>query len=178
VDLLAQRLDAQASPGDFILVAPWYCGLTFDRYYKGSTPWSTLPPLEDHSLHRYDLLRAQLQNREAIQPVLGQIAATLQAGKTVWVVGHMLNFRAGTPPPADLPPPPLPGSGWSDASYHRTWLAQVACFLAEHSRQLERVYTSAAGEVNPNEDLELVRASGWQASASASAIPANTGRRD
>jgi hypothetical protein len=112
VDLLARRLAAEAALGDLIVVAPWYCGITFDRYYKGSAAWSTLPPLQDHSLHRYDLLRAQLQNRDAIQPVLGQIAATLQAGNTVWVAGHMHIFRAGTPPPDDLPPAPLPGSGW------------------------------------------------------------------
>ena len=178
VDLLARRLAAEAAPGDFILVAPWYCGITFDRYYKGSAAWSTLPPLTDHSLHRYDLLLAQLQNRDAIQPVLRQIAATLQAGNKVWVAGHMHIFRAGTPPPDDLPPPPLPGSGWSDAPYHRTWLAQVACFLAEHSRQLDRVYSSAAGGVNPNEDLDLVQASGWQRAISVPAISDSTGKHD
>jgi hypothetical protein len=182
VDLLARRLAAEASPGDFIVVAPWYCGLTFERYYKGSAPWSTLPPLGDHSLHRYDLLSAQLQNRHAIQPVLERIAATLQAGNTVWVAGHMHIFRAGTPPPADLPLAPLPASGWVHGSYERIWLLQVACFLGDHSRQLDRVYTSASGDVNPNEALELVRASGWQASASqpaatVPAIPNSTGMR-
>lgn len=183
VDLLARRLTAEATPGDFIIVAPWYCGLTFDRYYKGAAAWSTLPPLKDHSLHRYDLLRAQLQNPAAIQPVLAQIATTLQAGHTVWVAGHMHIFRAGTPPPADLPPAPLPASGWADAPYQRIWLSQVACFLGDHTRRLERVYTSAAGEVNSNEDLELVRASGWQAAAfqqrsSVLAIPKGTGKQD
>jgi hypothetical protein len=183
VDLLARRLAAEASPGDFIVVAPWYCGLTFERYYKGSAAWSTLPPLQDHSLHRYDLLRAQLQNRHAIQPVLERIAATLQAGNTVWVAGHMYIFRAGIPPPDDLPPAPLPASGWLDGPYQRIWLVQLACFLGDHSRQLDRVYSSAAGEVNPNEDLELVQASGWQPSmiqqpTSMPAITKSTGKRD
>jgi hypothetical protein len=118
--------------------------------------------LADHSQHRYDLLRAQLQNRRPIQPVLERIAATLQAGNTVWVAGRMHIFRAGIPPPDDLPPAPLPASGWSDGPYQRIWLSQVACFLGNHSRQLDRVYASVGGEVNPNEDLELVRASGWQ----------------
>jgi hypothetical protein len=183
VDLLARRLAAEAARGDFIVVAPWYCGLTFDRYYRGSAAWSTLPPLNDHSLHRYDLLRIQLQNRDAIRPVLEQIAATLQAGNTVWVAGHMHIFPAGTPPPADLPPAPLPASGWADAPYQRIWLLQVACFLGDHSRQLNRVHMSPAGEVNPNEDLDLVQASGWQASViqhpgSALAIARRLGRRD
>jgi hypothetical protein len=167
VDLLARRLAAEAVPGDYILVAPWYCGMTFERYYHGSAPWNTLPPLKDHSQHRYDLLREQLQSPNAIQPVMRQMEETLRAGHKVWVMGHMIIFRKGTPPPASLPPAPLPESGWSDAPYQRIWLAQVACFLGEHSRHLERVQTSPAGEVNPNEDLELVQAVGWQASFAA-----------
>jgi hypothetical protein len=163
VDLVARRLAATASRGDFIVVAPWYSGLTFDRYYKGAAAWSTLPPLKDHSRHRYDLVRAQLQNPNAIRPVLEQIAATLQAGHVVWVAGQMHIFPPGTPAPDDLPPAPLPGSGWSGAPYQRVWLSQVACFLADHSAQLDRVPSSAVGEVNPNEELELVRASGWRA---------------
>ena len=162
VDLLANRLAAEAVPGDYIIVAPWYCGMTFERYYRGNAPWTTLPPLADHSQHRYDLLRSQLQNPDAIKPVLRQIEETLRAGRKVWVAGHMILFRKGTPAPADLPPAPLPGSGWSDAPYQRVWLAQVACLLGESAAHVERVYRSPAGEVNPNEDLELVQASGWQ----------------
>ena len=42
------RLTAEAGPKDFVIVAQWFCGLTFDRYYQGTAPWSTLPPLTDH----------------------------------------------------------------------------------------------------------------------------------
>ena len=163
IDVLAQRLAANACAGDYIIVAPWYCGLTFARYYQGSAGWETLPPLKDHSRHRYDLVRLRLQNPKAIRSVLGRMAATLQAGHKVWIVGHMIIFRPGTPSPADLPPAPQPGSGWSDAPYQRIWLAQVSCFLGDHSCQLDQVCHSA-GEVNPNEDMELVRASGWRGS--------------
>src|SRR6185295_17447396 len=43
------------SPADLVVVTPWYYGVSFNRYYRGPAPWSTLPPLEDKSLHRPDL---------------------------------------------------------------------------------------------------------------------------
>ena len=89
VDIVAQRLTKETGPDDFIIVNPWYCGITFDRYYKGTASWNTLPPLKDHSTHRYDLVREQMQKKSAIQPVLDQMAVTLQAGHRVWVVGAM-----------------------------------------------------------------------------------------
>src|SRR5208282_4029329 len=67
VDVLAQRLTKEAAADDFIIVNPWYCGITFDRYYKGPALWNTLQPLRDHSTHRYDLVREQMQKRGAIQ---------------------------------------------------------------------------------------------------------------
>ncbi len=65
VDLVAQRLTKEAGPDDFIIVTPWYCGITFDRYYKGPASWDTLPPLKDHSIHRYDLVREKMRDTRA-----------------------------------------------------------------------------------------------------------------
>jgi hypothetical protein len=159
VDLLARRLTAEAGPKDFVIVAQWFCGLTFDRYFKGPAPWSTLPPLTDHRTHRYDLVQAQLRARDPIQPVLDQIAATLQAGNRVWIVGRLHIPLRGTPAPAALPPA---SSSQSASPYIRTWIAEVAHFLSEHSRQFEPVKLPPAGWINPNEDMELFTANGWQ----------------
>ena len=106
VDLVAQRLLSEAGPDDFIIVSPWYCGITFDRYYKGPASWNTLPPLKDHSTHRFDLVREQMQKKDVIQAVFRQIAATLQSGHRVWVVGTMDIPKSGALMPADLPPVP------------------------------------------------------------------------
>ncbi len=162
IDLVAQQVAAKAGPDDFIVVAPWYCGITFDYYYKGTTPWNTLPPLKDHSIHRYDLVKEQMQTRDAIQPLLAQMAATLQAGHRVWVVGRFGIPAPNKPPPADLPPPPLKYSNWSDQPYNRNWTAQATEFLSTHSRTFQQVYYSTNISVNFTEDVQLHLAQGWQ----------------
>jgi hypothetical protein len=164
IDLVAQRVAAEAGPDDFIVVTPWYCGITFDRYFKGPTPWDTLPPLKDHSVHRYDLVREKMETSGAIQPVLAQIAATLQAGHRVWVVGRINIPAPGKPLPPDLPPPPLKFSNWSDQPYNRNWVAQAGIFLSNHSRRFQQAYYSTNANVNFTENLQLDMAEGWQGS--------------
>jgi hypothetical protein len=161
IDLLARQLAAEAMPGDYVIVSPWYCGLSFARYYRGPAPWTTLPPLPDHATHRYDLVKEQLQKTNAIQPVLEHTVATLRSGGRVWVVGHLYIPLPGTPPPPDLPQAPLKDSGWADGPFLRNWLAKVAYCLRQHSAQIERVPPPEAGEVNANEGMELCKASGW-----------------
>jgi hypothetical protein len=165
IDLVSQRLAAEAGPDDFIIVSPWYCGITFDRYYKGPASWNTLPPLADHSIHHYDLVLEKMETRGAIQPVLDQMAATLQAGHRVWVVGRIDIPVPGKPLPPDLPLPPLKFSSWSDQPYSRNWIAQAAGFLSNHSRRFQQVYYSTNVNVNVTEDLQLNMAEGWQGSA-------------
>ncbi|MCX6893920.1 MAG: hypothetical protein NTZ16_00075 [Verrucomicrobia bacterium] len=155
VDVLAQRLAAVAAPGDYVVVTPWYCGIGFERYFKSTAPWTTLPPLADHSGHRYDLIHEQMKNPDAIAPVLEKISATLRAGKRVWVVGWMEIPAPSAKPPTPLPPPPLKYSGWSDMPYAITWAGQTAHFLRQHARLFEQVKLPELGAVNPNEDLCL-----------------------
>jgi hypothetical protein len=159
---VAQRLTKEAGPDDFIIVSPWYCGITFDRYYKGPAFWNTLPPLTDHSIHRYDLVREEMGKRGAIQPVLDQIATTLQSGHRVWIVGIMNIPKAGAPMPADLPQVPANYSG-SELHYTQNWTSQIAQFLSNHSRQFTQVDFAANQNVAP-ENLKLSMAEGWQSS--------------
>jgi len=171
VDVLALRLAAEASPQDFVIVTPWYCGISFERYFKSATPWQTLPPLTDHSAHRYDLFREQMKTPGALQPALDQITATLQGGHYVWVVGNVDIPRPGSRQPADLPPPPLPGYGWSDTPYFENWTDQTAWFLEKHSLQFECVDAGTNENVNVNEDLQLFVARGWKNSISGTNQP-------
>jgi hypothetical protein len=162
VDLLAHRLAAEAAPDDFVLVTPWYCGIGFERYFKSSTPWVTVPPLTDHSRHRYDLVQAQMRNPEALQPVFEQIASTLQAGRRVWVVGWLDVPAANAPLPANLSSPPLNYSGWADTPFALRWAAQTAQFLRNHSRRFVSVAVATNDSVHFNENLRLLTAEGWQ----------------
>jgi len=162
VDVIAQSLAAAASPEDFVIVNPWHCGISFERYFKSATPWTTLPPLADHGSHRYDLVRAQMQNPAALAPVLERISTTLRAGQRVWVVGWMEIPTPDAKPPTPLPPPPLKYSGWSDMPYAITWAAQTSHFLRQHTRTFEQVKIPPPGKINPNEDLKLFIAEGWR----------------
>jgi hypothetical protein len=162
VDLLARQLTAEASPQDFIIVNPWFCGISFDRYFKSQTPWQTLPPLVDHTTHRYDLFREKIKTPKALQPVFDQIAATLQSGHRVWVVGTMTLPKPGLAPASELTVPPLNISGEADSLYAVQWSAQAASFLARHSLQFQRANQATNRSINSYEDLQLLSASGWK----------------
>src|SRR5262249_11862248 len=59
MDLIVSVLHERADARDLIIVQPWTFGVSFDRQYAGSTPWTTVPPLADHRFHRYDLFKAK-----------------------------------------------------------------------------------------------------------------------
>ncbi|MGH7954211.1 MAG: hypothetical protein ACREFE_20140, partial [Limisphaerales bacterium] len=86
MDIQTRQLSERVSPKDYVIVVPWFCGISFAHYFKDSTLWTTLPPIADHSVHRYDLVRIQLQNTNANQPVLEQISKTLRSGHHVWIL--------------------------------------------------------------------------------------------
>jgi hypothetical protein len=164
IDIHSRQLTAVVSPQDYVVVVPWFCGLTFDHYFKAATPWDTLPPLADHATHRYDLVKLQLQNTNAIAPVLARIAATLQAGHRVWILatmGWMDVPEAGTVAPASLPPAPLEISGWSETPYAMVWSSQVGHFLGDHGVVFGRTENPTAG-MRIAEDTELFMANGWK----------------
>ena len=161
VDEIAQRLRSEAAPGDYIVVSPWYCGITFERYFKGSVSWNTLPPLADHTVHRYDLVRAQMQMPDPLQPVLTRISATLQGGHRVWMLQTGPPARTNSPAVREPGPAPLKATGWSDDPYNGAWSAQVAQFLEKHSLQYSRVYFSTNQIIDP-ENLNLDMAEGWK----------------
>ena len=155
LDLIAQRLAASAHPGDLILVDPWYCGITFARYYRGKAAWITLPPLSDYRLHRYDLLKERLAAREPVKDVLRGIEATLQSGHRVWVVGAL---RLPPRPDADVPDPPsAPNAtwGWADVPYSLIWNAQAGLSIARHAARVETVRIPTVSRINPYEDLPV-----------------------
>jgi len=89
VDLVIQELEKFSSAEDFILVEPWFYGVSFDRYYRGTANWMTLPAIADHQKHRYDLVKAKMGSSNPIDDILHNVANTLQSGNRVWVVGSI-----------------------------------------------------------------------------------------
>jgi hypothetical protein len=139
VDLIAARVSSEVAPNDYVIVYPFYCGTTFNRYYKAAAPWTTLPPLEDYTLQRWDLFKAKIETKDPIAPVIDQIASTLQSGNRVWFVGN-----------------PSAERSWVN------WGVQVTQFLSAHSRRAAVVVDPSTNCVNPFENLPVFVATGWK----------------
>jgi hypothetical protein len=163
VDAWANVLATEASPEDCVVVTPWFAGVSFDRYYRGAAPWETVPPMSDHSTHRYDLIRAQMLSTNAAGPVLEKIATTLRAGHRVWFLCPVKVeeiIREGVPVPRTLKPPPLPDTGWSPDPYVGVWTSQTVFLFASHGQELHLVKCPVS-EPHIGEEMDLFVISGW-----------------
>jgi hypothetical protein len=160
-DQVVATLAQNISLDDFVVVHPWYYGITFARYYHGSNVWKTLPPIEDYRFHRYDLIRQKLQMTNAIQPVLEKTEATLRSGHRVWIVGEVPIPNSNNPPPVDLPPAPNGPEGWLDAPYTYAWGTKLGYVLATHGTNTMRLDDPSTHASKPWENLGLTVVSGW-----------------
>ncbi len=139
VDFVAAELSSEVAPNDYVLVHPWYCGVTFERYYKGTASWTTLPPLEDYTLQRWDLFNAKMETKDPIAPVVQRIVSTLQSGNRVWFVGN-----------------PSAEQSWFNAG------VKVSQLLSAHSQHSAVVVDPSTNCVNPFENLPVFVATGWK----------------
>jgi hypothetical protein len=159
MDLIAARLSREVAAADYVIVHPWHCGTTFKRYYKGDAPWTTLPPLEDHTVHRYDLLKVKMQTKDPIAPVIDRITSTLQSGNRVWLVGILPVTEEALP---EVRPAPNNPWGWFDPPSSFYWGAHVTQFLSAHGERAGVVMPPSTNCVNPFENLQLAAVAGWK----------------
>ena len=82
VDVLAKQLNKQAGLENFVVVTPWFCGISFERYCNPRMKWQTSPPLSDHSVHRYDLLVKEMKMTNPLEPVIDQISRNTSIWKS------------------------------------------------------------------------------------------------
>ena len=159
MDLIAARLSTEVAASDYVIVHPWYCGVPFERYYKAAAPWTTLPPLEDHGVHRFDLLKVKMQTKDPIAPVIDRITSTLQSGNRVWLVGEMPLSEEPLP---EIRPAPNNPWGWSADYYSNYWGVQITQFLSAHCQRSAVVVDPSKICVNPYENLPVVVLTGWK----------------
>lgn len=167
VDFWAKQLNRYAAPGDFIAITPWFCGITFNHYFRRDVNWETIPPLTDHATHRYDLVQHAIQDTNIMSNFFAQAETALRAGRRVWVLagaGLMRLPEAGEAAPSSLPAAPLPRTGWSEAPFTMVWNAQLARQLANQAERFQRVENPTVGQ-NFFENTELFVAEGWRATA-------------
>ena len=160
IDIVAKKVTELAKPADLIVVAPWLYGISFNRYYRGQTPWITLPSIRDLRVHRYDLFREKILSPNPIDDVLEKVHQTLAAGNRVWFVGGIKTPPKGRPP---LSPPHSPNGsvGWDNVDFSESWLEQLGVFVRTHSEHGQTISLPSEA-VNNFEDLPLVVVDGWQ----------------
>ncbi len=161
MDIVASALEKSVGKNDIIVVNPWYLAVSFQRYYHGQAPFMTLPPIECHETHRYDLIKAKMAFVDPIAPVLSEISTTLKSDGSVWLVWWGMNF----PPEDDLPQlPPAPNSiyGWSEVAYTKSWAYQFADFLLSHSVQSSVLPSLTDEPINPYENCTILIFQGWR----------------
>lgn len=161
IDIVARQISDDARPSDLIILAPWQYAISFQRYFRGSTPQMTLPSIVDLRVHRYDLFREKMSSEHPIDDVLEKIRATLAGGNRVWIVGGIKLPPEGRPP-RSLPPAPNGNAGWDNVAYSDAWLEQMSVFVREHSVHGQRVSLPSIGPVNPFEEVPLLIIDGWQ----------------
>lgn len=161
VDIVSAKVAAAVGKGDLILVRPWYCGTTFNRYFHLDTAWATLPPLEDQSLQRLDLFVDAMKREDPIAPVIDKIAETLKSGNRVWLVGGLPFLQEGQSPPV-ISPAPDSKWGWDHDAYSAIWELQAAHFIQANALRAEQVEVPIDLAVNPFENLPLVVVEGWR----------------
>lgn len=164
VDLAATRLTEVVAAGDVVIVMPWYLGVPFGRYYTGAAPWLTVPPISDRKLQRYDLLKEQMMNADALEPVAVAMSEALRAGNRVWLVGQLM-FPQLDQPPAILPPAPHPTDGWNEGTYQVSWILRTMYFLQTRVARADEVPIPTAQPLNPHENLRVMVVQGWRGSS-------------
>lgn len=159
VDAIAATLAREARPDDLVVVFPWYCGISFARYYRGSAPWITLPDFASHTYHEHALVAEKMQRREtAVAGELARVEQTLRAGHRVWIAGPLVAPGPGQPPR----PLPRPDEPQRAAYYLENWEQQLGALLRTHARDVWNVPLPELGPLNRWEGLPLLVAEGWR----------------
>jgi hypothetical protein len=162
VDLVARKVAADGRPEDLAVVVPWVAGITFHRYYAGTTPWITIPDLDDHRFHLHLRVAEKMaRGDDGVRDELARVERTLRSGGRVWVAGWL---RAPAPGqmPAPLPPAPEGPTGWRAAPYLDAWELRLGALLRTHAVDVWEVPLPGVGAVNHWEALPLVVAEGWR----------------
>jgi len=161
LDRVASTLATTATAADAIVITPWHHGLTFARYYRGAARWTTVPPMDSHQVHRWDLLMRAMEDPDAMRPALDLVAATLRQGGRVFWVGAIESAPPGQPPPA-LPPAPSAPWGWHDLPQYEGWGLQAGTLLRDHILRVALVPVAVEQPVSTYEDLQVTAFEGWR----------------
>lgn len=148
IDLLAAKISRESSPDDLVFVFPWQNGVSFQRYYRGTAPWQTIPPLGFHRWHRYDLFKAVMSDKNALAAFLSDVENRLRAGGRVWIIAP--NGLLENPHPKLFPEhkPRLPKDD-------HLWRMRLSVLLSHQRRRVELFKTGTVRGLYENLNLEV-----------------------
>jgi len=164
IDLLSARLRPLAASGDVILVPRWECAIPLARYYRGPAEIISLPPIDEHRFHRYDLVLLQMMTVDPLRPVFTRLEEVLQSGHRVFIAGSLPVPDAGSALP-NLPPAYRDADGsWHGGAYDRVWQLQAGQLLGLHAAHVGLIAVPVPGKarVQGFENLDLLVAEGWR----------------
>lgn len=164
VDLLSARLQPLAASGDVILVPRWECAIPLVRYYRGPAEIISLPPIDEHRFHRYDLVLRQMMAVDPLHPVLTRLEEVLQSGHRVFIAGTLPVPPAGSAAP-NLPPAYRDADGsWHGGAYDRVWQLQAGQLMGFHAVHVGHIAVPVPGKAHVQgfENLDLLVAEGWR----------------
>ena len=160
LDIVASFLEKSAGPDDLIVIFPFVDGITFQRYYQGSTRWTTLPRIADLSLHRWDQLMERVRQPNDLGPFLDEVNETLRGGHQVWIASTIPMQPTGQPsrrlqPYTELNPHLLGYylGGWRDLFLED---------LANHAEKMAGASCSSGLPISPYEHSSVLVFSGWR----------------
>ena len=162
VDLVAQAVANRAAATDLIVVVPWPFGVSFQRYYRGPAPWTTIPNISDHRVHRYDLIKAKMISSHPIDDLAEAVRSTLAAGNRVWFIGG-LNLPHPEEGPMILPPAPASRFKWDNRAYTASWWQQLSVFAVAHANKIDPIPLPQPefAPINELEQTSLTMVEGW-----------------
>jgi hypothetical protein len=161
MDRIIRVLDLNVKNGDLIIINPWYKGITFNWYYRGTAQWVTLPIINDHRTHRCDLLKEKMMCERPLDDLYALVEKTLRESHRVWLGGDT-RPPSDTAVPPSLPPAPLSRFGWQNGVYADTWALQFCQFLDRHSVKTLNFNLPVKNGVIGFEDASLLIAEGWK----------------
>jgi hypothetical protein len=119
----------------------------------------TIPNIEDHRMHRYDLFRAKMLEFFPLDDVEQAMTRALKSANRVWVVDDFrVSLRGGRPRVLTVAPDPV--YGWRSTSYSVAWAQQLTFFLQKHALK-SKVVAEPLASVKRQENASLIVVEGW-----------------
>jgi hypothetical protein len=174
MDQIAGVLNRTATAKDLIVVDPWNHAITFARYYHGRARWVSLPDIEDHRTHRYDLVLHERRDPAGSDPVQTEVLRTLREGGRVFLAGKLF-FSTGKAKDETLPTITEDRRTWHSV-HSPYWSIQLTGLMNGRAEEFREI-PLPGGPVSDFERSVLYEARGLRASSRPAFEPAGAARR-